>query len=177
MKQQSLSGNCRSVNVNAFTIYGLAYFRAAAFLFIANCLLITAYAQSETSQFETAPPPLKILSKSEKSRLEAVTDIKARTKLSLELMEARLLNAEGYSGKEQYPEMFDELGSFHALVDNTLDFLNAKNNNSGRVLNNFKRIELSLRKYITRLEIIREARTKAVEPLFDDTVLPEKKPQ
>ena len=60
-----------------------------------------------------------------------------------------------------------------------------------KVLNNFKRIELSLRKYINRLELIRrdlpleyepyvrrltkyvrEARTKAVEPLFGETVLP-----
>jgi hypothetical protein len=110
-------------------------------------------------------------------------------------MEARLVKAEGFSATEDYPEMFTQLGGFHALVDNTINFLNANNNNSGKVLNNFKRIELSLRKYITRLELIRrdlpikyelyvrklvkyirDARTKAVEPLFDDTVVPDKKP-
>ena len=111
-------------------------------------------------------------------------------------MEARLVKAEQFGAREQYREMFDELGGFHALVDDTLEFLNSSNNDSGKVLNNFKRIELSLRKYITRLELIRrdlpiryelyvrrlvryirDARTKAVEPLFDDTVLPEKKPR
>jgi len=111
-------------------------------------------------------------------------------------MDARLLNAESLNAREDYGEMFNELGRFHALVDNTLNFLNRKNSDSGKVLNNFKRIELSLRKYITRLELIRrdlpvkyefyvrtlikyirDARTKAVEPLFDDTVVPENKPK
>ena len=157
------------------------------------CSSFVVCAQPE-EQFEVAPPPLKILSKTEKSQLDAIIDVKDHTKLALELMEARLLNAEGYNAKEQYTEMFGELGSFHALVDNAIGFLNSKDTESGKVLNNFKRIELSLRKYITRLELIRrnlpikyelyvrklviymrEARTKAVEPLFDDTVLPEKK--
>lgn len=171
------------------------YFRAATFfLLTACCSLLTVSAQPEQQFPDTVPPPLKILSKTEKSQLEGVTDIKERTKLALELMEARLVTAEGLSAKEQYPEMFVELGSFHALVDNTINYLNEKNNNSGKVLNNYKRVELSLRKYITRLELIRrdlpikfelyvrklvkfirEARTKAIEPLFDDTVLPEKK--
>jgi len=170
-------------------------FRVATFLLLtAYCLLLTAAAQPEQRFPETAPPPLKILSKSEKSQLEAVTDIKERTKLAIELIEARLLKAEGFGQKEEYAQMFTELGGFHALVENTINFLNANNNNSGKVLNNFKRVELSLRKYITRLELIRrdlpiryelyvrqlvkqirEARTKAVEPLFDDTVVPNKK--
>lgn len=173
-------------------------FRRVSFYF----LLLTSYfslaspvfAQSEV--FEVEPPPLKILSKTEKSQLEAVAAIKQRTKLALELMEARLISAEGLNAKEEYSGMFLELGSFHALVDNTLDFLDSNDKDSGKVLNNFKRIELSLRKYITRLELIRrnlpiryelyvrrlvkyirEARTKAVEPLFDDTVVPENKPK
>lgn len=172
----------------------LRLFRVAAiFLLLAGCFMIGVRAQVDKQ--EIAPPPLKILSKTEKSRLDSSTDIKQHTKLALELMDARLLNAEGYSAREEYREMFNELGSFHALVDNTLIFLNSKNTNSGKVLNNFKRIELNLRKYITRLELIRrdlpleyelyvrnlvkyirEARTKAVEPLFGDTVVPEKKP-
>jgi hypothetical protein len=166
-----------------------AFFLLAVFSF-----LTTVQAQEELQ--DIAPPPLKILSKTERSQLEALSDPKQYTKLALELMEARLLNAEGYSSKEEYREMFTELGGFHALVDNTLDFLNSKNNDSGKILNNFKRIELSLRKYITRLELIRrdlpikyefyvrslvkflrEARTKAVEPLFGDTVVPDNNPE
>ncbi len=165
-----------------------------AFLTVCG-LLLTADAQIEKRFEDTAPPPLKILSKDEKSQLELLTDIKQRTKTALELMEMRLIKAEALGVKEEYQAMFTELGSFHALVDNTLDFLSKNNNDSGKVLNSFKRLELSLRKYITRLELIRrdlpikyelyvrqlvryirDARTRAVEPLFDDTVVPEKKP-
>jgi hypothetical protein len=143
----------------------------------------------------TAPPPLKIIAKAEKSRLEAETDIKRRTILSIELMETKLLKAESLTAAEDYPAMFAELGCFHALMDDTIDFLGTHDNDSNKVLYNFKRIELTLRKYITRLELIRrelpiryesyvrklvkyvrEARSKAVEPLFDDTVAPANKP-
>lgn len=150
------------------------------------------FAQNDTEE----PPPLKILSKSEKSQLDMERDVKRRTKLSLELMEARLLKAETLSAGEDYGAMFAELGSFHALMDNTLAFLSKSDTDSGKVLNNFKRVEITLRKYITRLEIIRrnlplryeayvrrlvkyvrEARSRAVEPLFDDTILPDSKPE
>jgi len=164
------------------------------FLLFTFYFLLTTLVAAQDEPKGVAPPPLKILAKEEKSQLEAEIDIKRRTKLSLELMEARLLNAETFGKQEQYREMFTELGSFHALVDNTLTFLESNDTNKGKVLNNFKRVELSLRKYITRLELIRrdlpikfefyvrklvryvrEARTKAVEPLFGETVLPNNK--
>jgi hypothetical protein len=174
-------------------------FRAASFyrfLPLAFCLLFSTNVFAQVQLEDMEPPPLKLLSKAESSQLEAVVEIKPRTKLALELMEARLVKAENFGAREEYREMFGELGGFHALVDNTLDFLKAQDTDSSKVLNNFKRIELSLRKYITRLELIRrdlpiryelyvrrlvryirDARTKAVEPLFDDTVVPENKPK
>lgn len=173
-------------------------FRAVFFnlSLLISCITLSSNVFAQNEQYDVEPPPLKILSKTEKAQLEAADDIKQHTKLALELMEARLLSAENLSAKEEYREMFTELGGFHALVDNTLNFLDSKNTDSGKVLNNFKRIELSLRKYITRLELIRrdlpnryelyvrrlvryirDARTKAVEPLFDDTVVPDNKPR
>ena len=160
-------------------------------LFFVLCFL-PALPVAAQDDLKEVTPPLKLLSKEEKSALDAQTDVKKRTVLTLELMETRLANAEAFKAKEDYRAMFEELGGFHALMDNTLDFLNRKDANSGKVLNNFKRIELSLRKYINRLELIRrdlppeyepyvrrlvkyvrEARTKAVEPLFGETVLRE----
>jgi hypothetical protein len=160
------------------------------FLFILFVFAQIAFAQDDWQ--EVAPPPIKIISKAEKSQLDAETDVKRRTKLSLELMDARLANAETRAKQEQYREMFDELGGFHGLMDNTLEFLGNSDTNKGKVLNNFKRVELTLRKYVTRLELVRrdlpikyelyvrklvkfvrEARSKAVEPLFGETVLPD----
>ena len=159
-------------------------------LLIGQIAAASINAQDKISEI---PPPLKMLSKAEKTAIERQTDVKKRTVLTLDLMEARLVKAETAKAQENYLQMFDELGGFYALMDNTLAYLNQNNARSGKVLDNFKRIELSLRKYINRLELIRrdlpngyepyvrrlvryvrEARTKAVEPLFGDTVLPDK---
>lgn len=163
--------------------------KTAQTTFFFSIFLLVLFSQINFAQ-DTAPPPLKLLSKTEKSQLEAERDVKRRTKLSLDLMEVRLLKAEMLSNQESYRAMFTELGGFHALMDNTINFLSKSDTNQGKVLNNFKRVELSLRKYVTRLEVIRrelpvkyelyvrglvkyvrQARSKAVEPLFGETVL------
>ena len=144
---------------------------------------------------DLAPPPLKVLSQDEKSRLANETEVKRRTKLALELMDARLKRAEAFDAAENYDEMFVQLGAFHGLMDNTLDFLNKSDKDSNKVITNFKRLEIGLRGFNPRLQMIhhdlpiryeqyvrnlirylRTARARAIEPLFDDTVVPEKKP-
>jgi hypothetical protein len=138
---------------------------------------------------------LKILSPQEKSLLSAESDVRRRTKLALSLMEARLKRAEAHDADQNYDEMFVELGGFHGLMDNMLDFLNKSDRDNDRVLDNFKRFEIGLRGFTVRLEMIRHeiplrydqyvrnlvrnlraARARAIEPLFDDTVVPQKKP-
>ena len=145
---------------------------------------------------DLAPPPLKIISADEKTRLSNETEVKRRTKLALDFMELRLKQAEKLDAAEDYDAMYVELGAFHGIMDNMLDFLNKGDKESGKVLNNFKRFEIGLRGFIPRMEMmrhdmpiryehylrslaksIRAARTRAVENLFDDTVVPgEKKP-
>ncbi len=145
---------------------------------------------------EIAPPPLKILSQDEKTRLGSETEVKRRTKLALELLDLRLKRAETLDAAENFDGMFVELGAFHGLMDYTLDFLNKSDKDSGRVLNNFKRFEIVLRSFTPRLELIRRdlpiryelyvrnliknlraARTRAIEPLFDNEAdEPTKKP-
>lgn len=145
---------------------------------------------------EVAPPPVKLLSKDERSRLDAkAVDLKARTKLALELMDARLDAAEKWAAGRQFDTMFTELGGFHALMDDSIEFLDRRDTGSnGKVLDNFKRLEIGLRTFSPRIEVIRrelpiryddyvrrlmkfvrDARTKATEPLFGDTVVPNRK--
>ena len=159
------------------------------FLYI-FCSAFNVSAQQD-EPLKAVPPPLKFISKEEKKLLEAKTEMKSRTKLALTLIDANLKEAEALNTQQKYREMFERLGNFHALVDNTLDFLDRNDNGRGKVLNNFKRLEMSLRTYLTRLELIRRelpleyefyvrnlakyirsARAKAVEPLFGETVLP-----
>ena len=169
--------------------------RLAALLFALNVTFsLTIHAQDDPP--EVAPPPLKIISKTEKTRLEErSSDLKGRTKLSLELMDLRLDAAEKFAGTKQFDLMFSELGGFHALMDESLEFLDRRDTGAnGKVLDNFKRIEIGLRGFSPRIETIRrelpiryddyvrklmrfvrEARTRATEPLFSDSVLPNRR--
>lgn len=158
-------------------------------------LIGAACAKAQTPDDDTYPPPPRVLSKDEKSRLESETEIKRRTKLALEFMEARMKRAEELHAVPDFDAMFIELGGFHALVDNTLEALTAGDKGSDRVLNNLKKFEISVRGFVPRLEVLRrdlpfryefyvrrlaiflrDARAKAIEPLFSDSVVPPKKP-
>ena len=153
-------------------------------------LSVSTVAAQENIPPDVAPPPLKVISKIEKDELAGAKDVKERTKTSLGLMDVRIKAAEQYLPKEQYELVFVELGSFHALVNDALEYLAKSSADKGKVLDNFKRFEIGLRTFTLRLELIhrempptreyylrmllkelRNARTKAVEPLFGDVGL------
>lgn len=169
------------------TVFSL---RLIILLLVFNCLLSAASAQDDDKPKDLVPPPLAVISKGEKEQLDAQPDVKKRTDLAIELMDARLIKAAELSSKNQYKESLDELGGFKALLRNAFNFLKRNDNGSKKVLNNFKKFEINLRGFMPRLEIIRrempvkygyhvqalmkfvrEARADAVEPLFDDSVL------
>ena len=131
-----------------------------------------------------------MLTKEERTSLESLVDAKARTKAALEYMNTHLTAAESYNERHEYDTMFHELGGFHGLLDNTLLFLTKGDRTSNRMLDNLKRFEIGLRGFTPRLEVIhrelpfryedyvrkliayvRNARTKALDPLFSDTVI------
>jgi hypothetical protein len=139
---------------------------------------------------DPAPPPLRMLAKDERISLEAQANVKARTQLAVDYMNTHLAAAEEQFSKHEFDAMFNELGGFHALVDNTLLYLTTGDKSNKKVLDNLKRFEIALRQFMPRLEAIhhelpfryedyvrkliayvRNARTKALDPLFSDTVV------
>jgi hypothetical protein len=167
-------------------------------LLTAGLLMLAAIssARAQEPTPEIAPPPLKMMSQVERSQLSASVDFKARTKLLLELMSVRIAAAERLSAARNYEAMFTELGSFHGLIDDGIQYLKTKDPHDRKVLDTFKRLEIGLRGFAPRIEAIRRdlplayedyvrrlikylraARTLALEPQFADTVLPETKKQ
>jgi len=165
--------------------------KARRMLPLAGLLLIllsmSAFAQDD---LELMPPPLKLFSKDELAKLNTKSDLKDRTKLTLELMNNRLVAAEAALPADNFDGIFRELGAFHALMDHGLVVVQ-KQYPGGKALDSFKRIDIALRGFLPRLESLRrdvppryedyirgllkntrEARTKATEPLFADTVVP-----
>ena len=179
-----------SENLNAqrsvLSLRSERHLRAAFLLFALFCSFsLTAFAQDDSP--DTVPPPSRVISKEERFKLEAEKNIKDRTRLALELMEARLKLAESALGLEDFDSVHRELGGFQFLMDDALDYLNRRNNDSGAIRNNFKRYEITIRAFTPRLELIRrevptryepylfkllkylrDARTKAIEPQFAD---------
>lgn len=178
--------NSSSFHQIPFTIYLLAF---------AVCLLTSANASAQDDEIPAniAPPPVKVISKEEKSALAGSSDVKDRTKLAIDLMEARLKKAESLNTSEEYNDLLNELGSFNALMDDALKFLNRNDDGRGKVMNTFKKFEMALRTFMPRIELIRrdmpdnfeyhvrkllrtvrDARAKAVEPFFSSTVVNDK---
>jgi hypothetical protein len=169
---------------------------AIFFSFAFFCSQTALYAQQEEEPpKDAAPPPLKILSKEEKKLLDSETNIKKRTQLSLELMETRLKSAETFIIQDDFQQSINELGGFQALLENAMNFLERRDVGGDKTDYNYKRLEIGLRRTVSRLELIRrelpfkygyyvqklqryvrDARAKAVEPLFDNTVVPGAKP-
>ena len=111
-----------------------SYFLLFTFYFLLfNFLLLSSNTFAQENPMDVEPPPLRIISKEETSKLEAEKDVKNYTKLVVVLMDARLKKAESFSTESQYQEMFSELGAFHSLIDRSLIFLNNHDTDSGKV--------------------------------------------
>ncbi|MGI8555189.1 MAG: hypothetical protein ACR2LT_02380 [Pyrinomonadaceae bacterium] len=179
----------RSADARRFLCFSFCLF---TFYFLLSAAPVSA--QDDQPPKDAAPPPMRIIPKDERKLLNDERDIKKRTQLALNLMETHLLKAEELGSQNKFQDSLFELGNYNAIRKNALDFLNSRDDHGNKVDNNFKRLEIGLRKTVPRLEIlrrempfnygyyvrelqkfVRDTRAKALEPLFDDTVVPERK--
>jgi len=134
------------------------------------------------------PPPMKFVSRGERTALSAARDAKARTRATIELAEARLTRAEQLTAGQQFEEASSELGIYQGLVEDALSYLDKLGPKKLRDV--YKRLELALRVHGARLESIRRvtpleyavhvkaicecarsARTQALNAFYGDTVI------
>ena len=139
---------------------------------------------------DTAPPPVFTLSGAEKSQLTNESDLKRRTQLCLMLADARLRSAEAATDREDFQAALLDLGSYQAIIENHIKFLERGNYSDGKVRDNFRRMDITLRSYAPRIETIRrttpfefavhlksilnftrDARARALDSFFSDTIL------
>lgn len=111
--------------------------------------------QDPKPQDQTAPPPLKIITRRERAQLEQAKDPKARVRTTIELAEAHLANAENQTSQREFDAAAAEAGMYWALVEDVFSFLKTleRDNNARRDL--YKRLELSLRAHGPRLTTMR----------------------
>jgi hypothetical protein len=162
------------------------------------CLLVTATvfiaheARGQDNRLSTitAPPPMKFVSRSERTQLSAMRDVKARARTTIEMAEARLSRAEQLTAEQRYDAASSELGVYQGLIEDALSNLGA--NNPRKLRDTYKRLELALRAHCSRIEAIRRvtpaeyavhvkticecarnARSEALNAFYGDTVVRE----
>lgn len=146
----------------------------------------------------TAPPPLKVIPKSERAQLASTKDQKDRLRLTLDLAVAHLTLAEQLTMQTEYEKAQEEVGMYHALIENSLEALGALKRDSGKTRDLYKRLEMALRAHGPRLtsmrrvtplefavwikkveDFARAGRTEALNSFYGHTVVrePQKKDQ
>jgi hypothetical protein len=141
----------------------------------------------------SAPPPLKIISKTERAQIDAESNSKDRLKLTIQFAGVHLGLAEKYTAQSSYEAASAEIGAYHALIESALTFLASMKRDSNKTRDLYKRLELTLRadgprltamRRITPLEFAvwikkaedyaREGRTEALNSFYGHTVVREK---
>lgn len=102
-----------------------------------------------------APPPIKIITKEERAQIDGAGDSKARVRTTLDLAALRLTRAEQLAKQTKYDDALAEVGSYEALIQDILDFLNGMKRDSNKMRDLCKRVELALRAHGPRLTTMR----------------------
>lgn len=174
--------------------------RAARVFFALVCLALacgvaSAQDTSTKHQEDGAPPPMRYVPEPLRSQLSAARDLKARTRLSLELADAQITRAGEHAAADRFEEATRELGIYEALIRDAMTFVQKSGPVDNKRRDQYKRIELALRAHVPRIETIRRGlpasnavyakatldyirglRTEALNSFYDDTVLRELPP-
>ncbi len=139
--------------------------RASATLVLIITLFACAAARAQDGaaqppQREDGPPPLRYIPPDVRQRLETAKDPKARANLSMQIAEERLARAAQLADEDKFEASTQEIGVYEAVVEDTVRALHGSSGD-GKVNNKyrdiFKRVEITLRSHITRLETIRRS--------------------
>jgi hypothetical protein len=164
--------------------------RSTLLLLLAALCVPALGAQDPRVQEQTAPPPLKIITRPERSQLNESKDQKARVKTTIELAETHLANTETATSQHNYDKAAAEAGMYWALVEDAFSFMKTMDRDSNRRRDLYKRLELALRAHGPRLSTIRRStpveyavwikeiedfarkgRTEALNSFYGDTVI------
>ena len=185
-----LSAVWKALELHAFKVK--IFFPAIFCLIFSAPLTVSPQKKKDEIPKGVVPPPLGFILKSERKELKAVeSNQKKRTKLALSLMASRLEKSQKLAKENQFEKSLSQLGGFKSLLQDTLRFLKKRELKRG-YHKNIKKIEMTLRLFLPKLELIRrkmpfkysyhvtqlmktirKVRDAAMEPLFDDTLIPQ----
>lgn len=141
---------------------------------------------------DEGPPPMRYLPVEVRSRLDGERDPKARARLGMLIAEDCLERAAQLAEQDQFVEATGQVGVYQAVVEDTLDFLHRPGRAGNKLRDIYKRVEITLRGHVTRLEsirrglpsqhavhvkdaidFVRDSRDRALGAFYDDAVIRE----
>lgn len=131
--------------------------RVTQVILLVAALCLPALGQEPQLQQPTAPPPLKIISRLERTQLNDSKDAKTRVRTTLELAETHLAIAETQTSQRDYDGAAAEAGKYWALIEDAFAFLKPISRDNNRTRDLYKRLELALRAHGPRLATIRRS--------------------
>jgi hypothetical protein len=139
-----------------------------------------------------APPPMRSVSRDERSQLVATKDLKSRLRTTLELAEAHLGRAEESTTQKKFDQASEELGRYLGLIDDARQVLGSLDRDRNSTRDLYRRFDIALRAQVPRLAVMRrttpadyaihlkaaedfarETRTEALESFYGHSVLRE----
>jgi hypothetical protein len=159
---------------------------------IAACAFSTAIFAQEQLPHLPAPPPMHLVTKSDRSQLDGARDPKARLKANMALAIDHLTQAEKLTNDKKFDEASAALGSYLGVIGDLRDYIATLDQNKGSTRDLYRHFEMEVRPHIPRLAIIQrttpasyvrnikdaeefiiETRSEALESFYGNSVLRE----
>jgi hypothetical protein len=126
------------------------------------CILsLGTCAQTPRSPQLPAPPPMRFISRDERSQLTAAKDSKSRIRTTIDLAASRLTRTEEFTSERKFAEAAEELGGYLGLIDNVRAFIAVMNREKGSTRDLYRHLEIALRSHIPRLAVVRRTTPSA----------------
>jgi hypothetical protein len=155
----------------------------------------SAAAQDPKLPHLPAPPPMHLVSKSDRTELDEARDPKSRLRASMTIAELHLTRAEKLTEDKKFDEALAELGGYLGLIGDLRDYVSTLDPNKGNTRDLYRHFEWQVRTHIPRLAIIqrttpasylrnirdaedfiKETRAEALDSFYGHSVLREPPP-
>jgi hypothetical protein len=140
-----------------FTGVGQSLIRSSQLLLFATLFVTVVSGQEPNLQDQTAPPPLKTISRVERAQINEAENPKDRVRLTLDLALVHLVETENQTSLHDYPAAAAGAGRYWALVEDVFSYLKTMKADSNKTRDLYKRIELALRAHGPRLSAVRRS--------------------
>jgi hypothetical protein len=139
-----------------------------------------------------APPPMHLVTKSDRSQLDVARDPKTRMKANMTLAIDHLTQTEKLTTDGKFDEASAELGSYLGLIGDLRDYIATLDPNKGSTRDLYRHFEMDVRPHINRLaiiqrttpasyvrnikdaeEFVKETRSEALDSFYGHSVLRE----